>query len=318
MKYSRFAVALLFLSAGLAETAFAQNQSGQYMSAANSAYSAKNYDQAIQYYNTAIQSNPNSWSAYQGLGNCYYFKGQTTEALSNYQRALSLNPNNPQLSSFVQSLRAKVGTAPAATNTVQYSNSVVVNSDKNFQLSPMVGVAVGDNSGLGTGFGGGLRGIYMTDANLGFGGMIYFYTWGISKSSPEYYLTQSYTWGTDTETISTSHGNLEILAAIQYKFTGGSVKPYLIGGAGLSALMFSETDSYSYNNGPPSSYWSTLTNVSIPGSTNMYPMITAGAGLGFNAGRDMDIYVEAKYDVVIGNGGTFSYIPIGAGLSFGL
>jgi hypothetical protein len=316
MKYSRFAVALLFLSAGLSGTASAQNQFAQYYQAANSAYSTKNYDQAIKYYDAAVQSNPNYWQAFQGLGNCYYAKGQNAEALSNYQKALALNPNNPQLSSFVQALRAKVGTAPAATNTVQYSNSVVVNSDKNFQLSPMIGVAVGDNSGLGTGIGGGLRGIYMTDANLGFGGMIYFYTWNTSLTESGYYITQSYTLGTLTETISESHGNLEVLAAIQYKFTGGSVKPYLIGGAGLSALMFSESISFSYSSGTP--LYNPTTGGSIPGTTSMYPMVTAGAGLGFNMGKDMDLYLEAKYDVVIGNGGTFSYIPIGAGLSFGL
>ncbi len=114
MKLLRFVIAALILLAGLAGSARAQDASGQTLSAANMAYGAKNYDQAIIDYQAVLQANPNSWQAYQGLGNCYYVKGDSATALMNYQKSLALNPNNPHLASLAQSMQAKAATSTAA------------------------------------------------------------------------------------------------------------------------------------------------------------------------------------------------------------
>src|SRR5580700_4147512 len=98
MKHFRFTAAVFMTLLGLATALRAQDQSAQYLQAGNTFYSQKSYDQAIRYYQAATQMNANSWQAYQGLGGCYYAKGDNSNALVNYQKSLDINPNNPQVS----------------------------------------------------------------------------------------------------------------------------------------------------------------------------------------------------------------------------
>ncbi len=85
-------------------------------------YNARNYNQALQYFNYSIKLNPGNATAYQAAGNCYYALGNKQYALAYYQRASALEPNNAQLAQFVQNLQAQVnagagmGAAPAAPN----------------------------------------------------------------------------------------------------------------------------------------------------------------------------------------------------------
>jgi hypothetical protein len=122
MKQQWFAVTLLFFILGLAGSSSAQDQSIQAYQSGNQAYTQRNYDQAIQYYQSAVQQNPNLWQAYQGLGNCYYAKGDKDTALANYQKSLSINPNNPQLSQFVQTIQPQAAPALPASNGAPASN----------------------------------------------------------------------------------------------------------------------------------------------------------------------------------------------------
>jgi tetratricopeptide (TPR) repeat protein len=64
-------------------------------------YQARQYDFAIQQYNAALARNPNNDKAYQGLGNCYYAKGNKPQAVNAYKRALQVNPNNTGLKAFL-------------------------------------------------------------------------------------------------------------------------------------------------------------------------------------------------------------------------
>ncbi len=93
----------------------------QDIATANQLYAAHNYAQAGQYYYAAIKLNPTSAAAYQSLGNCYYFLGRKEYALTCFQRALNLQPNNPQLAQFVQSLKAKLSTATGVVSTAKAS-----------------------------------------------------------------------------------------------------------------------------------------------------------------------------------------------------
>ncbi len=107
-----FFAALLFLS-NLAVSAFAAT-SNDYYQAGLSLYNQKNYLQAVQYFSAAVQLDSNNAAALQGRANCYYAQGNYSAALADYQKVLAQNPNNAQLSQFVQALQAKVGAAPTS------------------------------------------------------------------------------------------------------------------------------------------------------------------------------------------------------------
>ncbi|HVZ80765.1 MAG TPA: tetratricopeptide repeat protein [bacterium] len=98
---------------------FSQGASeAQYIAAGTKMYQARNYNQALQYYNAAMKLNPNDPAAYQGIGYCYYAMGNKQYALAYLQKAYQLNPNNAQLAQAIQSLRAQTGggaVAPGAS-----------------------------------------------------------------------------------------------------------------------------------------------------------------------------------------------------------
>ncbi|HTA77410.1 MAG TPA: tetratricopeptide repeat protein [bacterium] len=71
----------------------------------NQAMAAKDYNGAVQYYQSAVNSNPTA-GAYQGLGTAYYFLGQKDQAISAYEKALQLNPSDTKLSGFINKLKA--------------------------------------------------------------------------------------------------------------------------------------------------------------------------------------------------------------------
>ncbi len=59
-----------------------------------SAFDAKNYDDALDYFDQAISSNPNYADAYNYKGLVYDRKGQSEDAFVNYKKAVELNPND--------------------------------------------------------------------------------------------------------------------------------------------------------------------------------------------------------------------------------
>jgi tetratricopeptide (TPR) repeat protein len=79
-------------------------------------------DQAIGSFNNALKLDKSSATAYQGLGSCYWAKGDKTNALTYYKYSLQMNPNNPSLKSFVdsQSGGAAPAAAPAAAGADKY------------------------------------------------------------------------------------------------------------------------------------------------------------------------------------------------------
>ena len=298
MKYLKTLVAVLLFLAGLTSTASAQTATAaQYMQAGNTAYGSKNYDQAIQYYQAATTLDPNYGPAYQGLGNCYYFKGDNASALKNYEKALSFDPNNASLNSFVQSLRAKVGSAPAApagsmtaspAAAAYSSTAATAGSPSKFELGLNAGVAVASNV---TGFGGGANGFMMLDKNFGLGAMVNFYTFGQSASG----------YGASA---SASTNFIEILAGVKYKFDGNGFRPYIFGGVGIADIMETETVTY-------------LGVSQSVSASEMDPMIQIGGGAEFSMGPGMNFFVQGKYSDVLSTVSN-SYEPIEGGINFSL
>lgn len=102
---------LLFLSSLL--PAQAQDTGyKKYMDAADQSYQSAKYDLSIRYYKAALQINPKSASAYQGLGNCYYRLSEIPDALKAFDQSLALRPDNPKLVEFTKALRAKDSAEP--------------------------------------------------------------------------------------------------------------------------------------------------------------------------------------------------------------
>jgi len=72
---------------------------------ANEEYTAGQYDTAIQRLKVVVKQDPKYWEAWQLLGNAYYAKGQKDDAIRAYDKSLVVNPENPQLKAWVESIR---------------------------------------------------------------------------------------------------------------------------------------------------------------------------------------------------------------------
>ncbi|MDR1526741.1 MAG: tetratricopeptide repeat protein [Dysgonamonadaceae bacterium] len=74
---------------------------------ANAAYSAKDYRQAAQLYESAINENGASAAVYYNLGNAFYRLNQIAPAILNYERALLLDPGNRDIRFNLEIARLK-------------------------------------------------------------------------------------------------------------------------------------------------------------------------------------------------------------------
>jgi tetratricopeptide (TPR) repeat protein len=54
----------------------------------------KQYEQAIALFGLNIENHPNSWNAYDSMGEAYMDAGNTKLAIENYKKSIALNPNN--------------------------------------------------------------------------------------------------------------------------------------------------------------------------------------------------------------------------------
>jgi tetratricopeptide (TPR) repeat protein len=100
-------------------------------------YNQKQYGRAVQYFQAAIQADPNNWRAYQGLGLSYYAQADKADALEALDQSLAIHPDNPGLRKFADSLRGS-SEAPPLPQASASNNS------------PVIG---GGNFGLGLDFG---------------------------------------------------------------------------------------------------------------------------------------------------------------------
>ena len=292
MKRTKLFSALFFLFLGLYSFSHAQDKALPYYQAGETLCAQKKYDQAIQYFNAALDVNPRMWQSFQGLGTCYYAQGEKSRALANYQRALSFHPDNPSLSAFADSLRdelAKAQAAPQKKKEDEEDKEKIWRmtsglSQAHFELSPCAGfVPLGGGASI-IGFGAGIGGFYMFDNEFGLGGMAHFYLFDYSG-----------------ETVT----SVELVPTIKYKVAGTGLRPYLLLGFGLTLL----TDSYStpgYGGIPNATY----------SPSEIFPILDAGAGLEYPINTDTSIFLEVRGDVILGQYGTASYLPVDAGAIF--
>jgi tetratricopeptide (TPR) repeat protein len=122
---SSLGLAVFFL--GMSHSLWAVNAAlgKQWMVYGNGQYSQKKYDDAIKSYGNSLKADNTNAAVYQGLGNCYYAKGDKVNALKYYKYALQLNPQNAGLAKFVASLAgASAGAAAAGgADPMAYANT---------------------------------------------------------------------------------------------------------------------------------------------------------------------------------------------------
>jgi tetratricopeptide (TPR) repeat protein len=120
---SNFSKFLAFLTVGLfiAVSAFAGNpeQAQQYLVNGNKFLKAKQYDNAIKYYNASIKLNATT-DAYYAMGLAYYYKGDKANALRNFQYSLKLNPSNANAKTMVTKLGGTAAGTSAGSPAQQY------------------------------------------------------------------------------------------------------------------------------------------------------------------------------------------------------
>jgi tetratricopeptide (TPR) repeat protein len=304
--------ASLFSLLLIAGTAYAEDLSAVYVQEGNKCYAVKNYDQAIVYYDAAAQVNPNNWQIYQSIGNCYYAKGWIQEALTSYQKALKFNPDNPQLSKFAKSLQARVDKLKKEAAQIPVYTG---NRRKVFELRPGWGLAIDPNSGYDLGLGGVLSCFYVPQENTGIGLILQGYAFENTSAPVTTYLTQSLTQGNETITTKSSTANLELLLGLKYKLEAEEVKPYLVGGIGIADLMQRTVTTYSYQNGNP---YNGPSPPSLSSGSSLLAAVLIGGGIDIPADKDLNLYVEVIINVVTDFNASAQYIPVEAGLSFGL
>ena len=317
MKRVRWVLGIILVVLGFARISLAQDQASPYYQAGNTFYAQKNYDQAIRYYQYAGQLNPNLWQAYQGLGNCYYAKGDKTTALTNYQKALAIHPANPSLASFAQNLQAQLGSAPPLPANTPVFPAVSkaggkTGSGSGVELDVLVGgdfilgatnpvpstlvqsiIPSGLAGGYGIGFGGGAGIYFPLDSHFSIGANTAFNLYGASYTYSSSGVTYGYNY-TETVTESINQSNLEVLAAAKYRFDGNGFKPYLLAGGGFSLVSYSGSVSVQAS-------VSGATNgggIPILSGSQFCPTAQLGGGVEFPAGNNMNFFAEAKLEVV--------------------
>ncbi len=271
--------------------AAAQDQAAAYYQAANVAYTGKDYDAAMANYQEAIEMDATLWQAYQGMGNCFYAQGQKQSALVDYQKSLDLNPNNPQLVAFAQSLREQIGAPPPAPISQTTSQTASLTATR-------VAASAGHFT-WGIGLAGAIPGTNGSDETVGFG-----VNGNVGYAFDENLAILLEVDGLVFPTTDPEFTSLEtdVFPAIQYTFTspGSTVHPFVFGGIGLNDNIAE----YDYYYGESETFSQTE------------PLLAIGGGLDFFIANKLDLVVKAKYVEVLSPGGGFSFLPISAGLQF--
>lgn len=112
MKLSLVALSLALLLAPFTARSAPNVNAEKWVAYGRQQAQAGQYDQAIVSFNNALKFDNSSATAYQGLGSCYWSKGDKEKALTNYKYSLQINPNNPQLKAFVDANSGAAAAAP--------------------------------------------------------------------------------------------------------------------------------------------------------------------------------------------------------------
>lgn len=120
MRYAIVAIAITL--AGCLQTLSLAEQIAALMREAQQFLAARQYDQAIGKYASAVKLDAKHWPAYLGLARSYIGKGSWTEAISNGRQAYQLSPNGTDvIAALAESL---LGGGLAAVQSGQYNQAI--------------------------------------------------------------------------------------------------------------------------------------------------------------------------------------------------
>lgn len=67
----------------------------------------KQYDQAIALFELNIENHPTSWNAYDSMGEAYMDAGNTKLAIENYEKSITINPNNSNGKEMIKKIKVR-------------------------------------------------------------------------------------------------------------------------------------------------------------------------------------------------------------------
>ena len=321
------------------------------VNAGNQAFKDKDYGSALLDYQAATYSDSTCGPAYQGIGNSLCQLGRYSGALSAYESALALKPQDPGLLKVIGQLNAKLGLAaptpasaamtppppPLASNPIPTPVPAVVTpipsspspsptavmvaaplgDSGRFAIIPQGGGAGGIGNPFGVGLGGGIGvGYFLSDDFC----LDASFTGYLLKDLA--HLTSPNTTGL-ANILETS---FEAVLGFKYRLAPGVIRPYLMAGGGISYLITSATASGTYLGNPFS--------VSNPALTEIAPLVQLGAGLEFMADSRSSFFAQIQCDMVFDNpgtstvfdpnvtatlstgGGVLVYVPVQVGFNF--
>jgi tetratricopeptide (TPR) repeat protein len=102
---ARFSILLILAVSCLTNIALGQAQPEATFAKANADYAAKNYAAAIKEYETLVKAGHWSASVFYDLGNAYFRSDDSGRAILNYERALALQPGQPEAQANLQLVR---------------------------------------------------------------------------------------------------------------------------------------------------------------------------------------------------------------------
>jgi len=70
--------------------------------AAKNLYQEKDYDSALKKFQESVKMDNKFWQGYEGMGNCYFAKGEVRKAISAYEKSLLINPKNIKLAQWLE------------------------------------------------------------------------------------------------------------------------------------------------------------------------------------------------------------------------
>ena len=68
---------------------------------------AKRINDAIEVFRLNVKLFPDSWNTYDSLGEALALSGDKAEAIENYEKSITLNPNNTNGKTALEKLKAK-------------------------------------------------------------------------------------------------------------------------------------------------------------------------------------------------------------------
>jgi len=172
---------------------------------------------------------------------------------------------------------------PETTESNTVSNTESTEPDNSY--SPITGAIGGGIAPSATGFDSSYGVGYGLEANIGFA---LDQNWAVLLMLDAYSFPSTFSgW---------SANQIDLLPSLRYTFGSKGIRPYLFAGVGGNDNLVIEANN------------STINGINLA--------VAGGIGIDFPIARRVDIFIQGKYSINFTLDGSFSYLPISAGIQF--